>query len=270
MTGFSRGVFAVLLACGLGTALPAHADMQTLRSADNEIWGSVGGNFLNYKEPAPAPNLPDSEHGTLPSIAMGVSMLAAQGKGLGSNFYLSIDGSGSFGDARYNGAYFYYPTQPLQGTTSEEIWTVDTKLGRALPIGQNVLLIPYGDFGYRFWDRSLSADQDEQYQNFDLMAGVMVQVSPIKRLELTGYGAAGTTFSANMQTGGYDYPLGSAGEYKFGAKAGFAIIPQLELFTTLDFDHFHYVQSGVVDGAYEPSSFTNDTVWRVGLGYEYR
>ena len=260
---------ALVILCALAT--PALADIQDIRNSDNEIWGAAGPSFFNYKEPSTAPNLPDSEHGTLPSLAAGASMLVPDSaRGFARNLYLSLDSSITFGDAHYSGAYFYFPTTPLQGTTSETIWTVDGKIGKAFPVNSAMMLIPYAELGYRYWDRSLSSTQDEDYQNFDILAGLMVQASPINRLTLTGYGSAGSTFAAQMNTAGSTYDLGSDAMYKIGAKLGYALTKQLELFTTLDYDHFNYGQSGVVAGAYEPNSMTEDTTWRVGLGYQFK
>ena len=58
--------------------MPARADIQDIRSSDNEIWAAAGAGFFNYKEPAAKPNLPDSEHGTLPSLAAGASMMTPE------------------------------------------------------------------------------------------------------------------------------------------------------------------------------------------------
>ena len=95
--------------------MPAKADIQDIRSANNEIWASAGGAFFNYKEPAVAPDLPDSEHGELPSLATGVSMMIPDSsRGFSRNLYLSLEGSGTFGDAHYNGAYLNFPTTPAR------------------------------------------------------------------------------------------------------------------------------------------------------------
>jgi hypothetical protein len=260
----SLGMLAVM-------AVPATADNQTLRSADNAVWLSGGGSFFNYKEPSVAPNLPDSERGELGSVAAGASVLGSgNALGLAKNLYAAIETTGSFGDAHYNGAYFYYPTVALQGTTSETIWTVDGKLGRAFPLGNVAMLIPYGELGYRYWNRDLGGGQTEEYQNGNILGGVMLQLSPAERWILSAYGAGGTTFAPQMQTDGTTYDLGLSGMYKIGAKIGFDVTPKVELFSTLDYDHFSYGKSSVIAGAYEPNSHTEDTAVRVGAAYHFR
>ncbi|MDE1901726.1 MAG: hypothetical protein KGI37_08795 [Alphaproteobacteria bacterium] len=248
----------------------ARADTQAIRNADNEIWGSAGASFLNYKEEIPSPYLPDSEHATLPSAAIGITMLGYPGQGLASNLYLSIEGTGTFGDANYNGAYLQTPTTPLHATTTEHIWTLDSKIGKAFPLGPAAMLIPYADIGYRYWSRNLGSGYIEDYQNGELLGGLMLQIAPTSRLVLTGYGAAGTTFSPQMATGGETYNLGSAGAYKLGGKIGYSLTQRVELFTTLDYDAFRYGISGADPyGYYEPTSHTEDTAWRVGIGYHF-
>jgi hypothetical protein len=223
---------------------------------------------LNYKESIPAPSLPDSEHGFIPSVAGGVIFL---GNG---NLYLALDGAVNFGDAHYNGANFY-TNAPLTGTTHEAITTIDGKFGRGFGTG-NAMLIPYIDIGYRYWDRNLGGGQVEDYQNFAALGGLMLQVAPTSRLVLSAYGAAGTTFAANMKSDGNNYDLGGAGTYRLGGKVGYNLTPRVELFGTLDYDHFRYAQSSVqydyvlASYANEPGSGTSETTMRVGLGYQFR
>ena len=132
-----------------------------------------------------------------------------------------------------------------------------------MPINSIMMVIPYAELGYRYWDRNLGGGQDEVYDNFDLLAGIMLQASPMSGLVLTGYGSAGTTFAPQMKTSGTTYDWGEA-MYKIGAKVGYNVTARVQLFTTLDYDHFNYGQSSVIAGAYEPNSLTEDTVWRVG------
>ena len=240
----------------------AKADIQTIRSADSALWGSFGTSFFNYKESITP--IPDREHGWIPSCAAGMSNMTD------SNLYIALEGTTTYGDAAYKGAEFYHPTVPLQGTTSETISTVDGKLGKGFAFGSRTMLVPYAELGFRYWDRNLTGSQVENYQNFSFLGGTMLQVAPTKRIILSAYGAAGTTFAAQMKTGGHSYTLGNAGAYKLGGKLGFNLTPRVELFTSLDFDHFRYVQSGVVAGAFEPSSGTSDTAWRVGLSYHLK
>ena len=272
MQNFVRLLTLSILGAFVAFAQPARADMATLRSLDNGVWLSAGTSLLGYQEYIPpSDGLSDSEHGWLTSAAAGAStLLGGEGHGLANNLYLAGEGSISFGNANYNGAYIN-SSVPLHSTTNETITTIDGKIGKGFALADSAMLIPYVELGYRYWKRDLGGGQVENYQNFDTLGGMMLQISPIDRLLLSVYGSAGTTLAARMQSPTDDFNLGNAGMYKFGGKIGYGLTQHIELFTTLDYDHFRYAQSPILsDRYYEPSSQTSDTAWRVGLGYHFR
>ena len=266
---------ALVAFCALVISAPqAKADIQAIRNSDSEVWGSAGMSLFNYAEQIYAPNIPDSEHGWTPTIDAGVDYMT------NSNWYYAFEGGVSFGSDHYNGSIFDFNTNhydiPFQGSTNETIGNVDGKVGHGFALGSMVMLTPYGELGYRYWDRSLGAGQDETYHNFDMLGGLMLQVAPTSRLILTGYGSAGTTFGGNMhaQATGDTYDLGNFAMYKFGGKVGFDLTKRWEIFTALDYDAFRYMKSPTVFNtnfsSFEPSSKTEDTTLRVGLGYHFR
>jgi hypothetical protein len=257
----SATTFAILLV--LFTVQPAKADMETIHSADNAFWLSGGTSLLNYKESISP--LPDSEHGWLSSFASGVSLLT------NNNLYLALESSATFGNDKYNGAFLFSPTVPITSTTNDVITTIDGRIGKAFPIANKFLLTPYAELGWRYWNRDLGQGDVENYNNFDSLFGLMLQIAPTDRIVLTVYGSGGETFDATMKTGGDTFDLGDAAMYKLGGKVGFNFTQRLEMFTSLDFDHFHYIQSPVLpDGFLEPSSKTSDTAIRVGVAYHFR
>jgi len=241
---------------------------------DNEIWVAGGVSNLNYKESVSP--IPDSDTGNLANLAGGFSFLTH------SNLYLAADGSAAFGRGHYNGALYDPATNiydiPTQTSTNELILNVDGKIGQGIPVGQSVMFIPYGDLGFRYWKRDLADDQGEDYRNFAGLGGLMFQWVPLDRVLLSLYGAAGSTFGSSVRTSGPKLDLGSAITERVGAKIGFDLTHQWEIFTTVDYDHFHYVQSQpsyeVINNSLysvtEPSSRTEDTVFRIGLGYHFR
>ncbi len=272
---------ALIALCALATFTPqAKADIQAIRNADNEIWAAAGTSLFNYKEPnAGGAGISDSEHGWLASLATGVSLLSSDNaKGiLPSNIYLSLDANVDPGNAHYNGFLQTTPPTPYQGTTAETVVNVDGRLGRAFILGSSVMIIPYGEVDFRNWRRDLGLGQVETYHNLNALGGVMLQVAPTSKLVLSLYGSGGTTLAAQMKdASGNNFNLGSSGVYKVGAKVGYDIAPRVELFTTLDYDHFHYTKSpwygNKANPAYqvmEPTSRTEDTTMRVGVGYQF-
>lgn len=262
------GVAPALL-CALITCVPqAHADDQTIRNADSEVWGSFGTSLFNYQESVAPPNIPDSDHGWQPSLAGGASYLTSQ------DFYFALEGSADFGNAAYTGSALIGPnstTTPLQDTNREVVSSVDGKAGKAFALTNEVMLTPYVEAGFNYWHRDLGQSQQENFQNFDAQVGAMVQVSPIDKLVLTGYGSVGPTFAARMRSSGQNYDLGGSTMYKAGGKVAYGLTPRLDVFTTLDYEAFRYGQSPVLlDGSSEPGSRTQETTIRVGVGYHFK
>lgn len=250
-----------LVFCLLALPRAATADISSIYASNNAAWAAGGASLLNYKESVTP--LPNSQHGWLPSFSAGAGYIGQNG------LYLAADGSLSDGNDVYHGSYQSSPSVPIQATTHQTIASVAGKVGLAFVLSHSLLLTPYVDLGYRFWRRELQADQIERYHHFEALAGALVQVSPVDRLVLSLYGASGGTFGGRMKTDGDTFNLGSAAVYKAGAKAGFGITQRLEILTSMDFNHFRYVKSGLVNGSFEPSSGTNETALRVGLSYHF-
>ena len=272
---------ALIALCALAVFTPqAKADIQAIHHEDNEVWGSVGTELFNYKEPNVTAGVSDSEHGWVPSIAAGVSLLGSSTDVHGmlpSNIYFSLDANVSFGNAHYNGFLQTTPPTPTQTTTNETIVNVDSRLGRGFALSNSVMVIPYGEIDFRNWRRDIGQGEIETYHNINALGGAMLQVAPTDRLVLSVYGSAGTTLDAQMKDWkGNNFALGGAGVYKVGGKIGFDVAPRVELFATMDYDHFHYTKSPwYTDKAdatmivMEPTSRTEDTTMRVGMGYQF-
>ncbi|MGB9152912.1 MAG: hypothetical protein WCD70_07475 [Alphaproteobacteria bacterium] len=241
---------------------------------NNSMWVSAGESELNYKEPVRP--LPDSDHGGLASLAVGADFLTRK------NLYVAFDGSTSFGNGDYNGASFDANTGlfdiPARGTTRETVTNLNGKIGEGFGVHDDSMIIPYVDMGARYWSRQIPNSPMENYQDYDVLGGLMVEFMPTQRLTISGYGELGTIFGAYLKTNNHNYDLGGSLTEKIGAKIGYSLTRQLELFSTLDFDHFHYSASpaqttttnNVTTTSLEPSSATEDTAMRVGLAYHFR
>lgn len=271
MKGISKVGVLFAVFCALGAvAVPAKADVATIRDSNNTIWGSMGGHLLNYKEPGDP--LPDSQHGWLPSFAVGVNYMGR------SDLYLAADASVSIGEDHYNGAVYNSGTGeydiPFDHDSRATISTVNLRAGKGFALGHNVMVTPYVDLGFRFWERDV-VGYVEDYRNFEGLAGAMLQYSPVRRLTFTLYGEAGSTFGSEMESDSVEFSLGNSVVYKVGGKVGYDISNRFQIFTALDFTHFHYTRSDweQVDNywwAYEPNSNTTGTTLRVGLAYHYK
>jgi hypothetical protein len=273
----SNAAIAAICAVAFFPAI-AKADVGTIIASNSEAWASVGAESLNYKE-AVSP-VPDADRGVVPSFAAGVDYMTDSG------LYLAGQATASFGGAGYFGATVDYPGAPevpYEGNTHERIITIDGKIGQGFVLGPSAMITPYGDLGFRYWRRNLGDGDTEEYHHLAALAGGMLQFSPTNRLVFTGYGAAGVTFGTHMRDSyGINYSLGPAGIFEVGGKIGYDLTQRWELFTSLDFEHFRYVQSpqeaDPVDSAIydepvtaqEPGSFTNETSMRLGIAYHLK
>jgi hypothetical protein len=140
------------------------------------------------------------------------------------------------------------------------------------------MLTPYVEFGGRYWSRDLGNGELETYHNYDILAGTMLQVAPTAHSIVMVYASVGPTFMGKMENNAFanSYSLGGSAMEKIGGKVGVDLTRQVELFATLDYDHFHYGSSQAVYtpalSGYtgEPGSRTSETTARVGVGYHFK
>ena len=134
MKSFLQSSAAVAALCA-GVFLPAlaEANVQTIVDSNSAVWGAAGGSFLNYKEPLSP--IPDSQHGWLPSFAVGGGYMT------NSKLYFAGDGSIWFGTDHYNGAVFNTSGNSFlyQGDSRETIVTVNGKAGYGFALGYHSL-----------------------------------------------------------------------------------------------------------------------------------
>jgi len=235
------------------------------KDANNSIWLSAGGSLLNYKERLPPTVLNDSERGTLPSLAAGLSVQSDRG------FFLTVGGEYEMGDITYRGALLATPLVPYTSQTTETTYAINAQVGWTYPLASNMQFIPYIEAGYRNWERELSASQVETYSHYDVMGGVLLQYAPTAKTLLNVYAAAGQTQSPSMEYNNLTYDLGQNMIYKTGAKFTYAYGRKVDLFTTLDYQYFNYGRSQTQpDTSYEPPSFTSELTARVGIAYRFR
>ncbi len=280
MIGFRARVLlasAVALAAVVGWS-PAQAEEFDIRAADNAVSLAVGGSYLNYVETDTNGNTYDSEKGWMPDFKLGVSALTVDdGKAPLRNLYVHLDTGLAIGHTNYVGALS--KGTPFTNTTNDTIWTINGRVGRAFVLSPNAMVIPYGEFGYRDWDRNMPGvyGYDENYHNMSGMIGVMAQYSPVQKVVLTADGAFGYTFNAGMDAGSpfsTSFDLGGNPTWRFGGQAGYTFTKQLEAFTAVDYTHLSYGMSAAqsVGGGYavlEPNSTTDQTTLHVGLAYHF-
>jgi hypothetical protein len=251
-------------------AFPAFAGTADIRAADSAVEFDAGGSALKYGESVNGATF-DTETGWMPSLALGYSYLAPESSSLLGNLYLHADTQVSFGDSHYNGGLqdIFGNVTPYQGTDHNIIYHVSTRAGRLFEITEGVAVIPYIDLGFRSWRRTLTGPggYNELYQEGEGMGGALLQVSPMQRLVLSLSGQLGSTFGSEMSTQGTTFNLGSTGVWQIGGKAGYALTPRFELTGSATLDGFGFGKSSLINGAYEPDSYTHQLSVMGGIAY---
>lgn len=272
--------FGAGLALLAATALlpgAAMADVTDIRKADNAIELDAGATHLNYKENSGGGTL-DSEKGWLSTAHLGVSYLALDQAPV-TNLYLHLDVEGSTGSTHYGGALQDLQSGaavPWQSSTNDNLISTDVQAGYAFPIGRTLMLTPYAELGYRYWDRDLTGagGYPEHYSNWEGMGGLLAQYSPIARWVLSLSGSAGTTFGGNLDASNIHFRLGDDLTWRTQAKVGFRVTTHLELLGTATYERLGFGASPVYPisptmGLQEPDSTTHQATVLVGVAYHF-
>jgi hypothetical protein len=239
----------------LSTALPARANIDDIRWSDTgiELDGGLqhvhagqdvnnNGSFLGQTGIFNFSN----EAGNMPSVALQGGVLTGQTQwAIFSNLYLHLDAHYSSGSIPVNSSLITVPISGnffpdfikpgMQESADEDMYSINTQIGHAFPIGNYVVVIPFVDIGYQYWDRKLTGiyGYRQDFSQNEVMAGPMIQITPIQHLVLTLSGEAGTTVAGRMWS---DYGNHSAIPngflWQFDGKIGYAVTNHLELTTS--------------------------------------
>jgi hypothetical protein len=259
------------------TGLPASAGATAddpVHAENNALWISAGGAYLDYREAEDTGFQLDTERGWLPVVSAGASFMSSSQTSYLNNIYLALEGRATFGDVNYHG-YLQNGT-PYHGTTDEEIFSLDGRIGRGFALNNSFMLTPFAEFGFRYWDRNLGS-YTEDYSNFDILGGLMGQYAPTSRLVLSLSAAGGTTFAPTMTSTNptMNFNLGCLPMWKVGGKVGYALTQRLEALFSVDYDQFKFGKSQPVTNIskyyyyYEPNSQTGEFATQIGLAYHF-
>jgi hypothetical protein len=269
---FITGCIGAVLSC-LALA-PAWADVSDIRASDRSVEVDFGATGMSYGETINHTSF-DTERGYIPTVAADIQWLVKADSPVANDTYLALDSQFSFGSNTYTGGY-----QPctmncaFDSTDSNDVFEVDGKVGHFFQMGSWASLTPYLDMGFRYWRRNVDSEgfltnYVERYESGDLMAGMMLQMSPVQDLVLTMSAAGGSTIDPRMSTSGSGaFNLGSDATYQFMGKIGYTFAPQVELVGTARYVGLGFGASQLVGGgSYEPNSYSHELTFLGGLSY---
>lgn len=264
---------AVLLGGGIGAG-PAHAALKDIYASNNSGAMDIGLKRQKYGESKDDAAF-DYEKGTLPDIGFSLNYMphTPRSSWFLRNLYLSMRGDIAFGQTDYTGALCdqFNNCTPLTTKTDNTIFTFSGRLGHGFPIGTQLMLIPYGDLGFRTWRRTITGvgGYTEDYQHGSVMAGLLTQYAPGERWVLALDAEAGKTFSAEMTGLGRTFELGSRTSWQMAGQVGYRMTKHLELTARGEFSGFGYGISPTVGGYLEPDSYTHNLRATVGVAYQF-
>ena len=238
--------------------------------ANNQLILQFAAVNFDYLETDNAGNPLDSEEGWVPGGGVSISFMKDW---IVPNLYLSAQAAWYRGKTDYLGSYIgsdagYGSVKDKVGATVADY---DFRVGKGFAIGPNFMLTPYFGLGGHSWDRQIN--EGELYTNGYYGGGLMLQVSPVKGLVLTGHGLIGETFDSTIDVGGaygFKESLGNSTIYRFGVGGDLAVGRNVHLSANVEWVDFDYGQSAVSRyGFYEPDSNTSNVITKVGIGYTF-
>lgn len=140
--------------------------------------------------------------------------------------------------------------------TNSDIKDLDFRLGKGFKIGNKAQMTPYFGIGTRFWDRDLTRQGGpaENYGHGYAGGGLLLQYSPFHQWVLSAYCLAGGTFGSHLSVqnaplgpNSFDFTLGNDTIYMAGASADHAITRRWHANVGMDWIHFKYGQSAVLN-----------------------
>ncbi|WP_248747808.1 hypothetical protein [Pseudomonas sp. MWU12-2037] len=214
-----------------------------------------------------------TENGTVHGFALSFSMMKDV---LLDNDYLQFQYSKNNGNTGYKGTLQSSGKYgSAVGQSSANISDYSLRWGKGFALDGAFMVTPYGELGRHEWQRGVNFG--ETYTHSWYGAGTLVQYSPFSRLVFTANALVGRTFASDVDVSGprgFSAGLGDSNLYKAGLSADYAFTKNLHGNVGVDYTSFKYgissahnISSTAV--ALEPSSQTDETTLKIGVGYAF-
>lgn len=259
-------------------SLSASADSSDILASNNQVTVQYLSTHVDYKEVGngfmgTSTELLDTEHGPVPGVAFGITVMDAP-----DLIYFQAGYDRSSGHTHYVGSYIGGTYGSVVGTTSVTMSNYDARIGKGFTFQSPIMLTPYLEMGGHEWSRLVN--YGETYIHSYLGAGLLVQYSPVKKLVLSADALRGRTFGSNIQVNsgpgmnGFSGDLGNSAIYRVGLAADYAFSGNIHGNLGISYVAFKYGMSAAfpIGGgfvAWEPDSKTWYTRYTVGLGYAF-
>ena len=226
-------------------------------------YGSMGGTL-------------DTESGNVGGYQIGLSSMR---NWLFGNDYLYAEYNHSKGDTNYVGQSINNTVNTygsITGTDGAELENYFARYGKGFALGQTMMVTPYFELGHHSWTRSVNAG--EVYANRWYGIGVLAQYAASQQLVFSLNGMVGNNYGSNIDVAGtFAGSLQNSSITRIGGSLDYAMTSNWHANLGIEYTSFKYGYSGMYPvtinntlyGAYEPSSTTNYTVAKIGIGYSF-
>lgn len=273
------GRTALFLVC-LMLSVHTFADTQDIESANNQMSVQFQSQDMNHAETVNGAVI-DSEDAHIAGYGLSGSLM--KDLWLGHDFF-AAQYSSFHGESTYVGSTI---GNPVYGSLIEKSGAKNSdfnlRYGNGYIIDVGLMVTPYGELGYHQYYRTLGygtpGNYLETYTHYYYGIGVMGQISPTDKIVWSANVLIGRTFGANISVGlpapfGFSARMGNSALYKMGTSLDYAFTKNLHGNIGVDVASWKYGASasqpvGFGLYLYEPDSKTNNTTFKVGIGFSF-
>jgi hypothetical protein len=236
---------------------------------NNEFVGQYVNKNINYTETGDgrlgtATGTLSTENNNIPGFGFTFSMMdefiftydyfrAQYQNNRGHTNYVGSEQGGAFGSVQQED-----PAQILDN---------NIRLGTGFVVGENGMIVPYGQFGWFEWIRSVN--DGETYDNNYIGGGVMLQYAITDALVVKVDEFLGSTQGANINvTNAFAGPLGSSLINKISVSADYTVIEKVHANFSYEYTTFKYGESDIYQvsaNVFDPDTntpvVTNTSAW---------
>jgi hypothetical protein len=254
----------------------AFADYSDIVKSDNAI--ELGASTLktNYREIndgrlGTIAGIADSETGTMDGTLIRTKSMFAE------RYYLSAELAFYAGSINYTGSYYGETYGSLViPDVNESVQDWNFSGGVIIYKNEENMLTPYFQYVLHDWERSINSG--ESYRSSYIMAGLLWQYSPVKKLVFSTSYAIGKTRDATLTDNDQDndtgiYPLGLEKITCATLGINYALIDNIHIFAEISSIRSAYGASNTIvtsaGSSWEPSSTTEYTKVNAGIGLAF-
>ena len=254
--------------------------LSVVQAKENDLYFQAGliGMNMDYREYDDNSQILDSEKSDI-SQMMGIELGVSYVLNAADDDFSEFDAlfERIVGESDYVGAYIGSGLGygSLHGTTENTIVNLDATYLYGLRIMQNMHLLTGAAFGYRSWERSLSADQVETYTwgYITPKVGVQYAKESVKITFVLGYKYG---ISPQMSATGIadTFELGSANTLDSTFKLNYKLTSKSAVYATYVYENQVIEKSNIVydsngNGYLEPDSTANNQYIKFGFAFKY-